>query len=429
MMWQIHSRKNDKVAARKPAYPHDPILSIETPSLLLNMKQFERNIHAMNAFIDDNPQMTLRPSSSLHKSSDIIMAQLKMHNDTKQRRMHGIACSTVNESELLINSASNFLSPNSNYKIRDVILSNICIDLAKMWRFVQLSDSTVLPMRLSVFIDDIFQIHLWNYSLDEFKKTNQSILNKHTSSISDGSKHQSNESKLGIMLVLKCQTDKMGIHVTTETGMNNLKQIVNLIHGEYAHNLYLRGFYFDKSDDEIMEKWILDRDNLKELGIGSLDDLSIAHLNEEYADEYIFDQSALTILSTVVNVYYEESKNEYVHLLDCGYNSYANVPSKMARYHRPNYALNADASLAPMLGEEVLNGEEYAYEIRNCSGENGEYHTLLVCDKELDIGGKVELVPNGYNATINLYNYFVVTNEEKQSVDGLWTIDARGPGN
>ena len=424
MFTQIHSRKHDKVATRKPAYPYDPVLSVETPSLLINMKQFERNIRAMNTFIDDK-QLTLRPFSNLHKCSDIIMAQFKMHNkDANRKRMNGICCSTINESELLINSASNFLSPNSDNKIRDVLLCDICIDLGKMWRFVSLSDTTVLNMRLSTFADDIFQIHLWNYTMDEFKKTNQSILSKHTSSVSDGSKHQSNESKLGIMLVLKSRNDQIGINVTSDDGIKSLAEIIGIIHGEYGHNLYLRGFYMDDTD-EICRKWISESDNLKKIGVANLDNLFVSHVNEQYVGEYIFDDSALTILSTISNVYYDG--NEFIHLLDCGYNSYANVPLKMARYHRPNYALNADASLSAMLNENEFE-EGYKYEIVN-NGKNGEYNTLLICDKELDVGGKVELVPNGYNSTVNLHNYFVVVNDEKQTVDGIWTIDARGPGN
>merc|ERR1712228_169800 len=223
----------------------------------------------------------------------------------------------------------------------------------------------------------------------------------------------------------KSQNDKIGINVATDDGIQSLIEIIDIIRGEYGSNLYLRGFYMDQND-AVCREWLMQKDNLKKMNVDRLDGLYVANESEQYEAEYIFDNSALTILSSVQNVYYDGT-DRFIHLLDCGFNSYCNVPLKMARYHRPNYALNADSSLTAMMNETELNAM-CKYEIVN-SGHNGEYNTLLICDKELDVGGKVELVPNGYNSTINLHNYFVVVNDEKQTVDGIWTIDARGPGN
>eukprot|EP01084_Bolivina_argentea_P212634 361397_1 len=163
MFSQIHSRKLDKVATRKAALPFDKLASIETPSLLLNMDELQANLNAMNDWMDSNDALLrIRPNTNIHKSAQITQIQHKVH----QNRMDGICCSTVNEAELLINSAANFLAPSSAHRIHDVFLSNICIDLSKMWRFVQLYDTAVLDMRLSALMDDVFQVHLWNYTME-----------------------------------------------------------------------------------------------------------------------------------------------------------------------------------------------------------------------------------------------------------------------
>ena len=218
----------------------------------------------------------------------------------------------------------------------------------------------------------------------------------------------------------------MGINIEEEEGRKRVGEIIEIVGGEYAGNVYLRGFHAAEAD-ATARNWLLhsQRENVRALGIKGteLDALVLAHENEVYDGDYIFEDAALTLLSTVSNVYYDGDR--FVHLLDCGSNAYARVPMKMARYHRPQYALKADASLAAMLRESEVGGGGVEYEIVN----DGEYRTLLVCNKELDVGGKVELVPEGCNATVNLYNYLIVVNDEKQTVDGIWTIDARGPGN
>ena len=406
---KIHSRKQDKCDTRKPAYPYDDILSIETPSLLLNLQELINNIK-------DNNNNLIRPNSNIHKSTDIIQLQLKYHKE----RMNGILCETVNEAELLINSATNRLFLNNNDKIQNILLSNICIDLSKQWRFIELYDNTSgIIMKLSTFIDDIFQIHLWNYTIDQFKKTNQNILNKHTSS-NINLQHESNNFGLGIMIIL---------NKYNQNDIQSLKEIINIINTEYSNNLYLRGFYI-KNNNENIKNWLFNKENQKELNIEKyFDNLFIGNINEMYDDEYIFNNDSLTILSTILNVYQEN--NKFIHLLDCGYNSYSNIPLKITKYHRPQYILQQQEednkqSLNKIIDKNELNNN-YKYEIIN--DNNDQHNTLLICDKEFDVGGKIELTPNQYNSTINLYNHYVIIDQEKQIVDDIWNIDARGPGN
>ena len=88
--------------------------------------------------------------------------------------------------------------------------------------------------------------------------------------------------------------------------------------GEYRNSLYLRGFYIDKTD-EIAKEWILNEENRKNIDIHSyFDKLYIGNVNEIYDSEYMFENGGITLLSTISNIYYEDSK--FIHVLDCGYN-------------------------------------------------------------------------------------------------------------
>ena len=422
MFTQIHSRKQDKINSRKPCFPYDTIDKIETPSLLLNSEQLQDNINAMNGMIDNDGVM-LRPNVSIHRSSDIISLQLKMHNNGGKPRMNGIRLSSVDEAELLINSMTNFLNTSIDNKISDILLGNICIDLPKQWRFVSLYDSNMISMRLNIFIDDIFQIHLWNFSMDEFKKTNQNILNRHTSLASNDTMHQSNLLKLGCMICLCSEEGTgVGLNINNSEQMQILNDVITMINGDYKNNLYLRGFVVNEADKDV-EKWINDN---------NYSDLVIGNKNEIYGDKYIYegpssgnsgDKNALTILSTISNVY-EDGKGKFIHLLDVGYNGYGKIPLKVFKYHRPKYTLDNDPSLSAKVNKEELD-KDYKYEIIN-KDDNNINNTMLICDKELDVGGKIELIPNDfYYSTINLYQYYSVINKD-QVVDGIWTIDGRG---
>ena len=428
---QIHSRKTDKVAARKSALPYDSLMAIETPSLLVHKSRLESNLHAMNRRIDSHHEstpLTLRPSASTHKCSELVQLQLKAH----RARMNGICCSTISEAESLINSGTNFLSGNSDYKIRDVLLSSICVDLPKMWRFLGLYDSTILGMKLSVTMDDILQLHLWNYSVEEFKRTNQNLLSRHTSSSSDGSLHSSNALRLGLRIVIQCgfgssesadsqHTDSqrrgIGIDVTTENGRERLNEMMALIEGQYADNVFVRGLIV-KGTDESARKWLSEEAvNWKTVNSEQL----LMDTEHELVDgDYIFEDGALSILSTVSNVY--EDGGRFVHLLDCGANSFYDGDSglKMSRFHRPSYVLEADQNL-----EAVVEGGKYEHELKI----GGADYSLLIANQELEVGGKVELIPSHFAETVNLYNYLIVVDDDKRMVDGIWTVDARGPGN
>ena len=149
------------------------------------------------------------------------------------------------------------------------------------------------------------------------------------------------------MLCVKSSNDFVGINVANEDGIQSLREILAIMGGEYRNSLYLRGFYIDKTD-EIAKEWVLNEENQKNIDIHSyFDKLYIGNVNEIYDSEYMFENGGITLLSTISNIYYEDSK--FIHVLDCGYNSYGSVPMKVCKYHRPTYVLNSDASLSAVV--------------------------------------------------------------------------------
>ncbi len=95
----------------------------------------------------------------------------------------GFAVQTVYEAESLILSPSNFFN---DIKLNNVLLTNICIDLNKMWRYVSLFDQKI-KLSLGVCVDNIFQVHLWNYVMREYFNTiNIETGSRHATMSSDG---------------------------------------------------------------------------------------------------------------------------------------------------------------------------------------------------------------------------------------------------
>ena len=74
---------------RAPASPGDPVASIETPALVLDLDAFERNVDAMAREVASRG-LRLRPHAKAHKTPAIAQAQMA-HGAV------GVCCQKVDE--------------------------------------------------------------------------------------------------------------------------------------------------------------------------------------------------------------------------------------------------------------------------------------------------------------------------------------------
>ena len=287
---QYHRKKMDKMQVRHPSLPNDPFNSIETPSLIINNNTVMDNITKFNDNIKGKNIM-IRPQIKSHKCADVIRTQKGIHTDI----MNGITVKTVFEAERMMFSGLNFYS-NSEF-INNILLLNITYDLQKMWRYCSLIQQNQFRTNLYCCIDDVFQVHLWNYTLNKFlNEISHQIIN-----------HRSgNYLKIGIMITLNSSKDGIGygIYPNTNDGKKEIIDIVNAIKNEYSNLLFIRGIQIynnNKSNDYVNDnntsiQWALDV--LKESGMNT-DDLVVSI---EASDEYI-KQCESNLITEVMYIY------------------------------------------------------------------------------------------------------------------------------
>jgi D-serine deaminase-like pyridoxal phosphate-dependent protein len=113
-----------------PARPGDPVSAVDTPSLLLDLDAFERNVARMQAAAD-SAGVALRPHAKAHKCVAIARAQLKAG-------AVGICCQKVSEAVPFVEAG-----------IPDILISNEVVGPRKTRLLAQLATRA----RMSVCVD------------------------------------------------------------------------------------------------------------------------------------------------------------------------------------------------------------------------------------------------------------------------------------
>ncbi len=107
------------LSSRRPAEPGDPIDSIETPSLLVDLDLIDENIRRM-AVGAGSAGVALRPHAKSHKCAAIARRQIAAG-------AIGICCQKVSEAEAMVAGG-----------IRDIYVSNEVIASRKLMRLAYL---------------------------------------------------------------------------------------------------------------------------------------------------------------------------------------------------------------------------------------------------------------------------------------------------
>ncbi|WP_423194235.1 DSD1 family PLP-dependent enzyme [Cupriavidus sp. H18C2] len=124
----------DLPPAARPGQPAD---TIDTPSLVLDLDAFERNVDRMQRAAN-RARVKLRPHAKAHKCPDISLAQIK-------RGAVGICCQKISEA-----------IPFARAGVRDIHISNELAGPAKAAMLAQLA----LRAHVSVCVDDMAQIDI-----------------------------------------------------------------------------------------------------------------------------------------------------------------------------------------------------------------------------------------------------------------------------
>ncbi|MFY3139688.1 DSD1 family PLP-dependent enzyme [Achromobacter xylosoxidans] len=114
-----------------PAQAGDPLVSVDTPSLVLDLAAFEANLRTMQAWADRH-EVALRPHAKAHKCPEIARRQLALG-------ARGICCQKVSEAVPFVAAG-----------IGDIHISNEVVGPAKLRLLAQLARAA----KLSVCVDN-----------------------------------------------------------------------------------------------------------------------------------------------------------------------------------------------------------------------------------------------------------------------------------
>jgi 3-hydroxy-D-aspartate aldolase len=105
----------------RPAQIGDHLDQVATPSLLIDLDAFERNLDRMASLVPANGKIRLRPHVKTHKCIEVAQAQIA-------RGAVGVCVQTVAEAEAMVAGG-----------VRDVLLTNQIADKARAKRFAALA--------------------------------------------------------------------------------------------------------------------------------------------------------------------------------------------------------------------------------------------------------------------------------------------------
>jgi len=113
----------------------DPVATVESPALVIDLDAMERNLAAMAAFARSHG-VRLRPHAKMHKSAAIAKAQIAAG-------AVGVCVQKVSEAEVLADAG-----------ITDIYISNEAIDAAKLTRVAALAGR----IKLAIAVDSILGV-------------------------------------------------------------------------------------------------------------------------------------------------------------------------------------------------------------------------------------------------------------------------------
>jgi D-serine deaminase-like pyridoxal phosphate-dependent protein len=119
----------------KAARVGDPLASVDTPALVLDLDAFERNLKRMAAAVADS-MVRLRPHAKSHKCPEIARRQVALG-------AVGICCQKVSEAAVFVEAG-----------IRDVLVTNEVVGEAKLRHLMELAARA----HLGVLVDDAQQV-------------------------------------------------------------------------------------------------------------------------------------------------------------------------------------------------------------------------------------------------------------------------------
>ncbi|MBI4083496.1 MAG: DSD1 family PLP-dependent enzyme [Candidatus Lambdaproteobacteria bacterium] len=368
---------------RPPAEVGMPLAEVDTPALLIELDAFERNLSRMAQAIAPHP-VRLRAHAKTHKCPTIARRQIALG-------AVGVCCQKVGEAEALVAGG-----------VEDVLVTNEIVGEPKLRRLAALARQA----RIGVCVDDAENVAALGRAAQAFG------------------------AELRVLVEVNVGADRCGVEpgapalalarrVTQAPGLRF--DGLQVYHGSAQH---LRSHEERRRAIEAASAKARDTQALLEregiacptitgAGTGTFRFEAAGGLYTELqAGSYIF-----------MDADYGKNRGEdggpvrdFEHSLFVYATVMSHTAPERAVVDAGLKALSVDSGMPLVFG---LEGVEYA----RASDEHGKL-VLAPAHSPLRVGQKLRLIPGHCDPTVNLYDWFVCTRNDR--VEALWPITARG---
>lgn len=368
-----------------PAALGMPLNEVDTPSLLIDLDAFERNLRRM-AEAAQHAGVALRPHAKTHKSPAIALRQIELG-------AVGVCCQKVSEAEAMVQGG-----------VQDVLISNEIVGHKKLERIAKLARQA----RLSVCVDNADNVAALSAAV---------------------SRHQST---LDVLVEIDVGSHRCGVSAG-EPALDLARRVAASpglrfigLQGYYGAAQHRRPYEERRAaGNAAAELCALTRDLLLHhdlecptitgAGTGTFEFAAASGVYSELqVGSYIFMDAdyAQNLASDGGPVHtFEQSLFIWTTVMSCPSPDQVVVDAGMK-------ALSVDSGLPLVYG---VDGAEYF----DASDEHGK---IRLHDRNLSVqlGEKWKLIPGHCDPTVNLHDWFVGIRNDR--VEALWPISARGPG-
>jgi D-serine deaminase-like pyridoxal phosphate-dependent protein len=369
------------MAAYRPAEIGMPLADVDTPSLILDLAAFERNLDRMDASLAGK-KIKIRPHAKSHKCPEIALRQIK-------RGAVGVCCQKVSEAEAMVEGG-----------VPDVLIANEVVGAEKIRHVVALAKRA----RLTVCADDAGNVA----ALDEAARAAGV--------------------KLDVLVEVNVGANRCGVEPGEPAAV--LAKAVAA-----RKNLRFAGLQAYQGAAQHLRK-AEERRAAIEAACARVKQTTDLLAKAGIACERVTGAGTGTYLFEAVSgVYHELQAGSYIFMdvdyarndwTECGIPRFEHslfVWTTVMSYPVPDRAvvdagLKASSVDSGMPRVADVEGVEY----QKASDEHGVLK--VSAGARIAVGDKLKLIPGHCDPTVNLYDHYVCVRGGK--VEALWPITARG---
>ena len=362
-----------------------PVSEVDTPSLLLDLDAFERNLKKLSSSLAGT-KVKARPHSKSHKCPMIALQQIA-HGAV------GVCCQKVSEAEAMVQGG-----------IHNVLVSNQIVDKSKIERLVSL----VRQADVSVCADNSENIDALNDTARNYGV------------------------KLSVLVEIDVGMGRCGVKPGREAA-ETAAQISGSSHLNFGglqayHGSAQHMHYYQERKEAISAAVDQVKDTIHHMGLKGIPCETVTGAG---TGTYPFE--------TESGIYTEVQPGSYI-LMDMDYGSILDEDGRpFSRFENSLFVYTqimsrtsseffvVDAGLKCFTAEKGLPGVfgKQGLEFKGASDEHGVI-TVKEAQSDFRLGDKLKLIPPHCDPTVNLHDWYV--GFRKDRVEAVWPVTARGPG-